>query len=283
MKIRKAVITAASPSQRALPLQTLVDRDGVPKTALRIIVEEAIGAGAESICVLVCPGDEHLYAGAVGDLASRIQFVEQREPRGYGHALYCAREFVGGDPFLHFVGDHLYISRTKASCTRQLVEVAAAESCAVSAVMATRETQLHRYGTVGGLRIPRSRDLYEIENVVEKPTPTEAEQSLVIPGLRAGHYLCLFGIHVLTPGVMDLLDEQMKNADGKSIQLSPALAKLASRERYLALQLAGTRHDIGAKYGLLIAQLALAMDGADRDEILAQLVELLADRQRTTL
>jgi len=113
--------------------------------------------------------------------------------------------------------------------------------------------------------------------VLEKPTPTEAEQRLIVPGLRAGHYLCFFGMHVLTPAVMELLEEETARAGGRGgVALSPALARLAAKERYLACELQGRRYDIGAKYGLLTAQLALALDGQDRDEILANLVELLA-------
>jgi len=111
---------------------------------------------------------------------------------------------------------------------------------------------------------------------VEKPTPTEAEQRLIVPGLRAGHYLCFFGMHVLTPMVMELLHEEIAHSKDRSIHLTSALSKLARRERYLASELQGRRYDIGVKYGLLTAQLALALNGPDRDEILTHLVELLA-------
>ncbi|MDB5355925.1 MAG: gtaB [Phycisphaerales bacterium] len=282
MKVRKAVITAAARGQHALPLQTLVDRDGVQKSALKIILEEALSTGVETVCLVVSPGDQKAYSTAAGDLAGRLHFVEQARPLGYGHALYCAKEYVGADPFLHLVSDHLYVSRGKARCARQLVQMAEAESCSVSAVQPTRENVLTYYGTVGGRRVPGQNHLYEVENVVEKPTPTEAEQSLIVPGLRAGHYLCFFGMHVLTPGVMELLGELVSSArDGKPVQLSPALAKLAGKERYLALEIQGLRYNIGVRYGLLYAQLALALDGADREEILAQMVELLATRERS--
>jgi UTP--glucose-1-phosphate uridylyltransferase len=132
--------------------------------------------------------------------------------------------------------------------------------------------------------VERQRSLYEVERVVEKPTPTEAEQNLIIPGLRAGYYLCLFGMHVLTPLVMDLLAEEVQSPKSKvqglaPVQLSPALAVLAQRERYLALEVQGRRYNIGVKYGILSAQLALALSGEDREEVLAQLVELLATRR----
>jgi UTP--glucose-1-phosphate uridylyltransferase len=277
VEIKQAVVTAASQSQRTLPLQTLVDRDGTPKSALAIIVEEILEAGIEDICVVVCPGDEASYARAAGDHHRRLTFVEQSRPLGYGHAVWTAHEFAGAKPFLLLVGDHLYVSGKAERCARQLVEVAAREHCAVSAVQATHESKLPYYGTIGGRLVSGQKGLYEIADVLEKPTPTEAEQKLIVPGLRAGHYLCFFGMHVLTPAVMELLGEELKRVgDTGRVQLSSALARLAGRERYLAAELVGRRYDVGAKYGLLLAQLALAFDGNDREEVLTALVELLA-------
>ena len=279
MEITKAIITAAGKSQRTLPLQTLVDRDGATKTALRILIEEILAAGIDEICVVVSSGDQAAYAAAAGGQGGRLQFVEQTVPRGYGHAVYCAREFVGREPFLLLVGDHLYLSGAKNRCAQQLVEIAAAENSAVSAVQATHESKLPYYGAVGGHLVAGKKGLYQVLQVLEKPTPTEAEQKVIVPGLRAGHYLCFFGMHVLTAAVMDLLAEEVQQAGQRSIQLTAALAKLAARERYLACELSGRRYDIGVKYGLLTAQLALALDGQDRDEVLSGLVELLAKRE----
>ena len=279
MKIRKAVITAAGRNQRGLPMQALVDRDGQYKTALQIVIEEAVSAGVEEICVVVCPGDQERYAQGAGKEASRLTFVEQRDPRGYGHALWCARAFAAGESFLHLISDHLYLSGTDLRCAQQLVQVAQQENCAVSAVQAARDSMLPYYGVIGGQLVPQRANLYEVERVIEKPTPTQAEQLLVVPGLRAGNYLTLFGLHVLSPAVMEVLD-QMVSAGGSGIQLSDALQVLAGRERYLAMELNGRRFDIGVKYGLLMAQLAFSLDGGDRDEVLTQLVELLADRSR---
>ena len=275
MKINKTVITAAGKEQPRLPLQRLVDRDGIAKSALQIVLEEVIAAGTEEIGLVVRPGDEEDFRRAAGPLASRLQFIVQPTPLGYGHALRCARQFTGREPFLHLVSDHLCVSATSHRCAQQLVTVAAAENCAVSAVQATRESLLPYYGVIGGRRVPQRPHLYEIETVAEKPTPTEAEQHLLVPGLRAGHYLCFFGMHVLTPTVMDLLEEV--GADCR--QLSPALAKLAQRERYLACEIQGHRYNLGVTYGLLTAQFALALAGKDRDEVLAQLLELLAKQK----
>ena len=280
MEIKKAIITAAGKTQRSLPLQTLVDRDSNTKTALRIIIEEILSAGIQEICIVVCPGDQDAYAAAAGQHRGRLQFIEQKEPRGYGHAVYCGREFTAGQSFLLLVGDHLYVSGGDKRSAQQLVEVAAAENCAVSAVQATHESKLPYYGAVGGRLVTGRKGLYEIADVIEKPTPTEAEQRLIVPGLRAGHYLCFFGMHVLTPAVMELLAEQVASPEIRNVQLTSALGRLAKRERYLAAELHARRYDVGVKYGLLTAQLALALDGHDRDEVLSGLVELLSKRAR---
>lgn len=281
MQITKAVITAAGRDQRTLPLQLLIDRDGVEKSVLSVLVGEALSAGVEEIAVVVVPGDEVRYTEVLGEHRGMVHFVPQAAPLGYGHAVHCAADFVGDDPFLHLVGDHLYVSREAVSCARQLVSVASVEACAVSAVQATRETLLPYYGTVGGRRVPGRKHLYAVETVAEKPTPTEAELNLIVPGLRAGHYLCFFGMHVLTPTVMATLADLVKDArvDGAKVTLSDALAVLAKREKYLALEEHAQRYDVGVKYGLLTAQLALALSGKDRDEVLARLVELLAMRE----
>ena len=272
MRVRKAVITAAGRNQRALPLQTLVDRDGAEKPLLSILAEQALAANVEEICVVVWPGDEARYAEAAGKLAPSLRFVQQPEPRGYGHAIWCAREFTGGDPFLHIVGDHLYVSSAAAGSAQRLVELAQAESCSVSGVQATRESLLPRFGAVAGRRVSGRSDLYRVETVLEKPTPTEAEQRLLVSGMRAGYYLCFFGMHVLTPRVMDLLDSGARS-------LSAALAELARHEQYLALEDDGRRYDLGQRYGVLVAQLALALHGPDRAQVLAQILELMADRE----
>jgi UTP--glucose-1-phosphate uridylyltransferase len=281
MDIKRAIITAAGKSQRTLPLQTLVDREGQTKTALTIIIEEILQAGIEEICLVICPGDQPAYTAAAGPHAKRLSFVEQKEQLGYGHAVYCARDFAGQQPFLLCVGDHLYVSGGPKHCAQQLVEIAAVEKCAVSAVQATHESKLPYYGAVGGRLVTGRKGVYDIAEVLEKPTPTEAEQKLIVPGLRAGHYLCFFGLHVLTPLVMNLLAELVqRSGQPGNVQMTTALAQLPGRERYLACELQGRRYDIGVKYGLLIAQLALALDGRERDEVLAHLVELLALRAK---
>ena len=186
MQITKAVITAAGRGARQYPaadtvqkaMLPLVDRDGLTKPVLQIIAEEAIESGIEEICVVCAPGDEAVYrqqfrnyaallhsaqgqsdwaeeqARRFVDLEQRLRFAVQPEPEGYGHAVWCARPFVGDEPCLLLLSDHVYVSSESRRCARQLIELAAAEDCAVSAVQATREHLIHQYGTLAGRRLP---------------------------------------------------------------------------------------------------------------------------------
>lgn len=278
MTIRKAVITAAAPSQRSLPLQSVVDSDGNRKSVLQVLVEQARAAGAEEVAVVVYPGDEGACQGALEN-SDGVVFVAQSAPRGYGHAVWSARGFVGDAPFLHQVGDHVFLSASHVGCGAQLAEIARREGCSVAGVQPTRETLLPYFGAIGGQRVKGTHDLFTIERVAEKPTPTVAEQELIVPGLRAGHYLCFVGTHILSATAMELLDRHVHTAaaDG-SIQLSPVLNELALRERFLAVETPGRRYPLDTRYGLLYAQLALAMAGPDREAILTGLCDLLATR-----
>lgn len=313
MQVRKAVITAAGRGIRQYPasdtvqkaMLPLVDRDGLTKPLIQIIAEEAFESGIEEICIVTAPGDDAIYrkhfraygetllqhfkgiawaeeqAGRLGGLEQRLRFAVQPAPEGYGHAVWCARAFVGGEPFLLLLGDHLYVSGEARRCAQQLLDLAAAEECSVFAVQATREHLITRYGTIGGRRVTGKPHVYEVEKVIEKPTPSLAETELQILGLRAGYYLCFFGMHVLTPAIFEILDEHVRNNHrvGGEIQLTPAQNDLAQREKVLALETKGTRYDIGVRYGAQKAQIALALAGVDREVILGDMLELLLQRQ----
>jgi UTP--glucose-1-phosphate uridylyltransferase len=279
-RIDKAVITAAGPGQNTLPLQRLVDRDGIEKSALELIIDEVDAAGIEQIAIVIRDGDQEAYKRAADKYVDRLKFVIQREPRGYGDAILCTREFASNENILHLVGDHIFLSHTQRRCAQQLLEVAREKGCCVSAVQPTRETMLPYFGAIAGQRLPNSDDLFEVKLVMEKPTPTQAEQHLTNAGFRSGTYLCFFGMHVLTPGVYEALSELGAATKGP-VALSHALNLIASRERYLALQIKGYRHDIGIKYGLLQTQLALGLAGIDRDLILREMIDVMANQQNS--
>lgn len=307
MQVRKAVITAAGRGSANSPALTaaqqamlpMVDSDGLVKPVIQIIAEEALESGIEEICIITAPGDEAIYRShftaldrllgdrdetgwtqeqrrRIADLQRRLTFAVQEEPKGYGHAVLCARGFAGPEPFLLLVSDHLYVSGETRRCARQVIDLAIQQDCAVAAVQATRESLIHQYGTLSGKRVSGLPNTFQIDTIIEKPTPTAAEQSLQVPGLRVGHYLCFFGMHVLTPPIFEILSDQTTTATrGRSeIQLTPALQQLARTEKYLAVQTNGRRYNIGVKFGSLEAQIALAMAGSDRDELLIRLMEL---------
>jgi UTP--glucose-1-phosphate uridylyltransferase len=279
MQIRKAVVTAAGKNQRNLPMQTLFDQQGVERSVLSLVVREAVRAGITDVCVVVWPGDEEPYARLLADDGARLTFIEQTEARGYAHAVFSSKGFVKDEPFLHFVGDHIYVGEETSGSAKRLVDAAASEGCAISAVQVTRESLLPFYGTIGGQPVPGKPGMYRVETVREKPTPTEAEQHLIVPGLRIGQYLCFYGMHVFTPAIFEILSGMLSEASKGRVSLSAALAVLAEREQYLAMIQTGQRFDVGVKYGLFNAQLALALSGQDRENVLTQLVNVLAARE----
>jgi len=308
MKIKKAVITAAARGERLYPVADtiqkamlpVIDTDGLYKPVIQIIAEEAFSSGIEEICIVCAPGDGERYQNAfkslrenlvrsfkqvdwakqeadrIDLLLNRIQFAEQTEAKGYGHAVYTAKDFVGDDPFLLLLGDYLYVSNLAKRCAAQLIELASKENCSVSAVNPTPEHQISRYGTITRKQLANQAGVYKIEKILEKPSLSTAELELQTSGLRVGYYLCFFGMHVFTPSVFELLEKQIV-LDESNILLTPTLQELAETEKYLALEVKGSRYDLSRKHGLLQAQIALGLAGEAHNETLTTLVELLAE------
>ncbi|MDA0814273.1 MAG: sugar phosphate nucleotidyltransferase [Verrucomicrobia bacterium] len=277
MKVSKAVITAAGESQRHLPLQTVVDGHGRQRKVLGLLVDEVASAGVEEVGIIIRPGFEDLYRDVADDVSVNLSFIIQPEPRGYADAVLCARDFVGDHTFMLMVSDHVYVSDApNRTCAQQLVAIAEQEECVVSAVQPTHESKLPYFGAIGGNLFDRERELYEVNAVLEKPTPTAAEQQLVTPGLRHGHYLCFLGMHVLNALFIETLCERTRRSASKEQHLSGALNDVAGRGRYLALAIDGRRYDLDRRHGLLIAQLAVGLSGDYREEVLESLVEVLA-------
>jgi UTP--glucose-1-phosphate uridylyltransferase len=277
MKPNKAIITAANPAEKHLPLQTITNAEGDSKTVLENCLDDLVVSGIESVAIVVAPNSISEYRAAAGSHAEAITFIEQEAPRGYGHAVWCAKEFVADDPFVLIVGDHLFLSSSVSPCVKQLLSLAAEHDSCFSAVQATDESKLYLYGTIGATRNPSDPNLFEVNTIIEKPTPTLAEQELIIPGLRHGTYLCFFGIQILKPSIMTLLDRQVEDLpEGQSLGLTPALAEIAKSEKFLAAELQGTRFNLGERHGLLKAQIALALAGPHREDMLVSIIELLA-------
>src|SRR5215203_6188264 len=193
-KVRKAVITAAGRGTRQYPASSavqkemfpLVDRDGLTKPVIQIIGEEAIDSGIEELCIITQPGEEQLYreyfrrldddtvkafrgkdwaileSEKLAEFGERLHFAEQHTPEGFGHAVYQAKQFVGDEPFLLLLGDHVYISDVKDRCARQLIKVYEQYMLdTVTGVQPTVERQLHLFGTIRGNPIDPAKGIYK--------------------------------------------------------------------------------------------------------------------------
>ena len=317
-KVRKAVITAAGRGTRQYPASTavqkemfpLVDRDGLTKPVVQIIGEEAIDSGIEQVCIITQPGEQQQYrdyfhrmdTDTVGAfrgkdwaiLASerlqafgeRLSFAEQHAPDGFGHAVYQAKAFVGDEPFLLLLGDHVYVSDTVDRCAAQLLKVYDGNPGldSVTAVQPTLERVLNRFGVIRGTPVDAARGVYKAERIVEKPTIEQARADLVTPGLPAGNYLAHFGMWVFGPRIFDSLEYLIKNdlRDKGEIQLTAAQEHLRQHsDTYWALVTQGQRYDTGIPYGLMETQLALAPNGIHRGDICEAIARILATQAKT--
>ncbi|HET9952871.1 MAG TPA: sugar phosphate nucleotidyltransferase [Polyangiaceae bacterium] len=277
MRIKKAIIPMGRPVHADLPLQHVTTADGGTKRVAALQIEELLEAGISQVALVTRPGGDRVFGELRGQFGNALVSIEQLEPRGFGDAVLCAESWVAGEPFVVQVCDHVFVTHAKASCTRQLVEAAEREGCAVSGVQVNAENQLPYFGVVGGNRVKGASRLYSVQTVIEKPTPTVAEERCMIAGLRQGTYLALFGTHALSPTVFQVLREQRDGLapDGK-LGLTEALDLLATREKYLALEVDGQRVDLESPFGLLRAQLALSLYGARREEVLRLILEEVA-------
>ncbi|HEX8524123.1 MAG TPA: sugar phosphate nucleotidyltransferase [Tepidisphaeraceae bacterium] len=315
-KIRKAVITAAGRGTRQYPASSavqkemfpLVDRDGLTKPVIQIIGEEAIDSGIEELCIITQPGEEAQYreyfrrlddetvksfrgkdwailqSEKLAAFGERLHFAEQHSPEGFGHAVYQAKAFVGDEPFLLLLGDHVYISDIKDRCARQLISVYEQfELDAVTAVQPTLEKLLHLVGVIKGEAVDVDRGIFRATAIVEKPSAEMAREKLVTPGLPAGNYLAHFGMWIFSPGIFDSLEYLITNnvREKNEIQLTAAQEHLRQQtDRYYVSVTHGQRYDTGIPYGLMETQLALALAGVHRAEICEAIARILAMQVR---
>lgn len=282
MKITKALITAAGSDQRQLPLQTLIDRDRKQKTILEILIHEIQNAGIKEIGIVIQKEDQKRFEEVLTSSAiSGVKFIPQSNKRGYGHALLSAKDFLNGEAFLHLVGDHLYVNPEGKNVAKELIEVAEKNKCSVSTVQATRENEIGNYGTISADRLQGEINLFKLRKVKEKPTPTYAEQHLLVSGMRAGYYLCFYGMHVLAPAFLNILQTKADLSPDQPLGISESLNELAQKSKYLALEQNDPRYDVGLDYGLLKAQLALSLSGKDRDYLLSELLQFFIQKDLT--
>ena len=276
-KVRKAVIPAAGFGTRLFPatkatkkeLFPVIDRDGIAKPAILIIVEEALEAGIEEVIIIVQKSDlddfhslfrqqisiENYnklsvqfqeYSRRLLEIGRRVTFVEQTTQEGFGHAVYCAREALGDAPFLLMLGDHIYRSGREASCARQLLEAYHRHGQSLVGLRRTPENEIGSFGTVTGVWL-EDESLLSLSEFAEKPTPDYARTNLRVPGLPEGEYLTLFGQYILKPKLFDYLQENIQNnvREHGEFQLTSTLDRLRQEDGFMGLVIDGRRFDIG--------------------------------------
>jgi UTP-glucose-1-phosphate uridylyltransferase/mevalonate kinase len=276
-KVRKALIPAAGFGTRLFPaskatkkeLFPVIDRDGIAKPAILLIVEEALEAGIEEVVIVVqeqdlddfqsffdtqisienfnkLPRPFQEYARRILDMGRRVTFVTQTAQEGFGHAVYCAREALADEPFLLMLGDHIYRSDGEASCARQLVEAYQRSGTSIVGLRRTLESQIAAFGTATGMWI-EPEVLLNVTEFAEKPTVEYARGSLRVPGLPEDEYLTIFGQYVIKPQLFAYLEEHIRNnvRERGEFQLTSALDRLRQEDGFLGLLIQGQRYDIG--------------------------------------
>ncbi|MCZ6680885.1 MAG: UTP--glucose-1-phosphate uridylyltransferase [Candidatus Poribacteria bacterium] len=276
-RVRKAVIPAAGFGTRLFPaskaikkeLFPIIDREGRSKPVIMAIVEEAINAGIEEICLVVQSRDRELFeeffktlppienfnklsredqehCHYLMDLGRRITLVTQDVQEGFGHAVFCAREWTNGESFLLMLGDHLYASDNEFSCTWQILDVYDRVGHSVVGLKVTPVEDLHHFGCATGAW--REQDsVLSVTEFYEKPGAEYAREHLHVDGMDDDLFLTVFGMYVLTPKIFDYLEENITHnlrEDGE-FQLTSCLDKLRKEDNFSGYVVKGRRFDIG--------------------------------------
>ncbi len=276
-QIKKAVIPAAGFGTRLFPatkvvkkeLFPIIDSDGRVKPVIQLIVEEAISAGIEEIGIVIQPEDKRIFIDLfkyppkaeffeklspenqrhskhIVDLGDRIKFLSQKEQAGYGHAVYCAKEWVNDQPFLLMLGDHIYASNIKKSCARQVLEVYAQANQSVVGLTTISADMIHKAGCVTGVW-QKPDSILSLTQVYEKPTVEYARQHLRVEGIPENEFLSIFGLYALTPTIFDFLEENINNKfqERGEYQLTTCLEQVRQQEGMTGYVVQGKSFDIG--------------------------------------
>jgi UTP--glucose-1-phosphate uridylyltransferase len=288
MKVRKAIIPAAGLGTRFLPATKAMPKEMLPivdKPTIQYIVEEAIASGIEDIIIVTGKGkraiedhfdhafelEQNLFEKGKVELLKKVQhtskmadihYIRQKEPKGLGHAVWCARKFIGDEPFAVLLGDD--IVQAEEPCLKQLIEQYEATGSSVIGVKKVSDNETSRYGIVDPME--NSGNLYRVNNFVEKPKPGTAPSNLAI-----------MGRYLLTPEIFSILETQDKGAGGE-IQLTDAIQKLNTINPVYAYEFEGERYDVGEKLGFIMTTIEFALkDNEINTELLNVLEKLLKD------
>ena len=290
-KVRKAIIPAAGLGTRFLPATKAMPKEMLPivdKPTIQYIVEEAIESGIEDIIIVTGKGkraiedhfdnnfelEHNLVEKEKYDLLEKVRqsskvdihYIRQKEPKGLGHAVWCARKFIGDEPFAVLLGDD--IVQADKPCLKQLMDEYGKTGASIIGVQPVPEEETHRYGIIEPLEQTGRR--YEVKNFVEKPAKGTAPSNLAI-----------MGRYILTPEIFRFLEEQKIGAGGE-IQLTDAIQKLNEIQRVFAYNFEGKRYDVGEKIGFIKTTIEFAMKNEELKQELIQFMEELIKEERIT-
>lgn len=292
MKPRKAIIPAAGLGTRFLPATKAQPKEMLPivdKPTLQYIIEEAVDSGIEEILVITGRNkksiEDHFDKSVELELELEskgklelleevrkisnmvnIHYIRQKEPRGLGHAIHCAKSFIGHEPFAVLLGDDIVYS--DKPCLKQMIEVYEEYKTTVLGVQEVPLQDVSKYGVVEGKHIEDR--VYKVKNLIEKPQVEESPSNIAI-----------LGRYIINPAIFDILEHTAPGKGGE-IQLTDALRELAQKEAMYAYKFEGRRYDVGDKLGFLQATVEFALRRGDlRDEFLTYLLALTdAERER---
>lgn len=292
-KIKKAIIPAAGLGTRFLPATKAQPKEMLPivdKPTIQYIVEEAVASGIEDIIIISGRGkraiEDHfdtsyeletkLEQREKYDLLEQVQsisklanihYIRQKEPKGLGHAIYCAHSFIGDDPFAVLLGDDIVVS--EEPCLKQLIDVYEEHEASVIGTHQVPREDVSKYGIIQAVTGEEGKAVQEIESLVEKPAMEEAPSTLAI-----------MGRYILTPGIFPIL-ENLSAGKGGEIQLTDGIKKLNDKEKVVAYNFSGTRYDIGDKLGFVQATIDFALLRDDlHDDIKDYMEKKLAEERK---
>ncbi|MEI0739124.1 UTP--glucose-1-phosphate uridylyltransferase GalU [Paenibacillus sp. JTLBN-2024] len=290
MRIRKAIIPAAGLGTRFLPATKAMPKEMLPivdKPTIQYIIEEAVASGIEDIIIVTGKGkraiedhfdysfelEHNLTAKRKWDLLNEVRkssemadihYIRQKEPKGLGHAIWCARKFIGDEPFAVLLGDD--IVESDIPCLKQMMDIYNEHQSSIVGVQPVEWSEVSRYGVVDATRVDDR--VYRANALVEKPQPSEAPSNLAI-----------MGRYILTPQIFTILEEQPVGVNGE-IQLTDALSKLSETESIFAYHFDGLRHDVGEKLGFIKTTIHYALQHEELKEDLLEFIREVMERER---
>ena len=294
MKVRKAIIPAAGLGTRFLPATKAIAKEMLPIVdipTIQYIIQEAVDSGIEEILIITNSNkhamenhfdknyelEERLKESGkleqvkmiqdIADMAN-IYYIRQKEPKGLGHAVLCAKSFIGDEPFAVLLGDDVVVNKEGKPALKQLIEQYGKTSASVIGVQTVDKKDVSKYGIVEPSKShPAKGRLVKLTDMVEKPAVEKAPSQLAV-----------LGRYVLTPEIFELLETQGKGAGGE-IQLTDAIKRLLDRQAVYAYDFEGQRYDVGDKFGFIKATIDFSLDREDLHDQVNEYIQDIVSNQ----